>query len=525
MTEKKSNAEPTCFLLAVISYLIIGVSVLHYYQYQINPDGITIISVAQKYMRGDFKNAVNGCWGPLFSWLLIPFLAAKIIPLSAVKILNLLLGFFSFFAIRALADKMELGGIEKCITYFVLVPLMLYFAYFLITQDVLFVLMLIMYFNYMFRDDYPESPLNGLLCGFFGSLAYLAKNYGFPFFLLHFFIMNALRYLSSNSVLRKKIIKNFLSGFLIFIFICGLWIAAISTKYGELTYSVAGKLEWMSIGPEMENRIPVLFDGLKKPPNDTAVSAWEDFADYESRLPRWSPFSSLYNLDFFRRLVTKNIVDISNHYHHFSVFSFSALFIYILICLSPPGRPYEHREIYPIVTALIFPAGYFVCHIEARYLWPVDILILLMCGRLLTMLFAKIKFPKYAVFLIFFIVYFSFIGYPVSGLRANVNINKSAYDTAIQLKKLGVGGKIASNSMWAPSLYIAYHLGAQYYGQLSPNASQEENIKALRDNDIDYLLDWIPDENGNPSLTIKDLKQRTQNKEHGIDNKFYNRSK
>ncbi|MHC4720172.1 MAG: hypothetical protein ACYSYT_06835, partial [Planctomycetota bacterium] len=54
--------------------MILGGALVGHYRYQINPDGISYISVAQKYLAGDFAGAINGYWGPLYSWLLMPFL-------------------------------------------------------------------------------------------------------------------------------------------------------------------------------------------------------------------------------------------------------------------------------------------------------------------------------------------------------------------------------------------------------------------------------------------------------------------
>jgi hypothetical protein len=93
VNNKIQERKPRDFvILAMLIYLIIGVCLLKYYRYRINPDGVSYISVAQKYAAGNFKQAVNGYWSPLFCWLLVPLLAIRIEPLLATKILNLLVG-------------------------------------------------------------------------------------------------------------------------------------------------------------------------------------------------------------------------------------------------------------------------------------------------------------------------------------------------------------------------------------------------------------------------------------------------
>jgi len=83
-------------VIILILYLVLGLTLLGYYQYQINPDGVGYIQTAWKYLSGDFYGAVNAYWGPLLSWLLIPFLYFNQNPdyaLYSAKILSLILGF------------------------------------------------------------------------------------------------------------------------------------------------------------------------------------------------------------------------------------------------------------------------------------------------------------------------------------------------------------------------------------------------------------------------------------------------
>ena len=58
------------------------------YVYLLNADGTSYISIANQYWRGNWGQAVNGFWGPLLSWLLIPFLAGVAVGLR--RCLNVL---------------------------------------------------------------------------------------------------------------------------------------------------------------------------------------------------------------------------------------------------------------------------------------------------------------------------------------------------------------------------------------------------------------------------------------------------
>jgi hypothetical protein len=65
-------------------YLLGALALLPGFRHEINPDGISYISIARRYLAGDLRGAVNGYWGPLFSWALVPFLAASFAALMLV---------------------------------------------------------------------------------------------------------------------------------------------------------------------------------------------------------------------------------------------------------------------------------------------------------------------------------------------------------------------------------------------------------------------------------------------------------
>ncbi len=61
-------------ILVLVLYTFLGIILLKYYQFQINPDAIQYIGIAKAYFSGNFGKAVDSYWGPFLSWLLLPFL-------------------------------------------------------------------------------------------------------------------------------------------------------------------------------------------------------------------------------------------------------------------------------------------------------------------------------------------------------------------------------------------------------------------------------------------------------------------
>ncbi len=40
------------------------------HRYAVSSDGVSYLDVADAYFRGDWKQAINGVWSPLYSWIL-----------------------------------------------------------------------------------------------------------------------------------------------------------------------------------------------------------------------------------------------------------------------------------------------------------------------------------------------------------------------------------------------------------------------------------------------------------------------
>ena len=82
------------YLLGALGlYLVAGFLLIGAFRYQINPDALSYISIAQHYRDGFWGDAINAYWSPLYSWLLLPLLFFGLEPLLAAKIVNLALGF------------------------------------------------------------------------------------------------------------------------------------------------------------------------------------------------------------------------------------------------------------------------------------------------------------------------------------------------------------------------------------------------------------------------------------------------
>jgi len=485
---------------ALITYLAIGFILLPYYLYQLDPDGISYISIAQKYAIGNFQDAINGFWGPLYSWLLTPLILLRIEPLLASKMLNFSIGLLAFPTMHTLCHIFALSNTTRKVILFALVPIVLSFSLCSVMPDLLMVVILLTYFCIIFQPGYGSSAKNGMLCGLCGAMAYFAKSYGLPFFLSHFSVMNFLHFLrSENQKQKSTTLRGFFGGLLVFGIVSAPWIMLISKKYQKLTFSTAGAYNFAYFSPESKGRHPKLYKGFYSPSNPTAIAVTEDrfWPEIEPwpYIEPWSPFDSLDNFKYhLRHNVRANANHIIRLFKSFSTFSVVICAAYVLLlCRSPREILRQHQLLYPFLSLVLYSLGYVFVLIQERYVWITCLLLLLMGGYLINQLAESKLFTRMGRVALYGIFVASFIYSPPIKLKLipNINSGKSIYFTSKSLANhIHRGDNIASNKEYRNSYYLAYHLDARYYGIPRENVSKQELEVELDKFNVQYYLVW-----------------------------------
>jgi hypothetical protein len=500
-------------LLALFIYLVMGFVLLGYYQYQINPDRVGYIQTALKYVDGDIYEAIDAYWGPLFSWLLVPFLYFNQAPaysLYSSKILSLIIGFITLIGIRQLSNSFEMDKMVRATILFLMVPVLIYFSLSVITPDLLVVCLLVYYFSIIFNSKYPDRLLYGMLCGLLGAMAFFAKSFIFPFFIAQFLILNVLHYRYRNDYPRFKITRNMLVGLLVFLLLSGVWIGLISSKEGKLTFGTSGEYNHALVGPG-SNGFPQFSQGLSAPGE----------INQEKALKNWSPFDSWSNFSYQMSLIWNNLIQTISIYQFFSCISLLIILSTLLIFI-PPFKQYTSKSnrriaLFTLITVLIYSGGYFPVLVEERYLWPVYILLILLGGLLTTILFKNIPMGgrNKNVSKIFILTLFSisFILMPLNSLYMNMDTGKDIYLLSESLKnQYGVQGNIATNDQLIDTQYLSFYMNTTSFGQSRKDITDRELELQLLRYGIDYYLVWG---DSNPTLAgyteitqgrIKDLK-------------------
>ena len=520
---KKTNL---IFISFLALFLILGIYLIKYYQYDlINKDMISMISVSRLYASGDFTSSVNGYWGPLFSWLVILFVLFNSSPASVLystKVLSVIFGFFTIIGIRFLSYRFEMDEKIRTSTLFAMIFVVLYFALNYSPVDLLLACFMVYYLYFIFSPNYHDKWYNGVLCGILCGLAYLTKSYIFPFFIAHFVLFNLFHYLKEVQH-RKAVLKNLLLGLAVFFIISGSWSLIISEKYDEITFGTSGTYNYNVVGPESTGHpTEYVNEGFIKPPYENVTSAWED--PTYLKLKPWSPFQSWSYFNYQINKIKYNISVLTGIYLSFSYLSLIIILIYVLLCMNPIRNrvstqiPIEN-VLYPVVTVLIYSAGYLSIVLEPRYLWIVCIVLMLMGCYLLNLLFKhesfNKKFGRAFKSILALILISSFLIMPLNGLTNYIEVSGHVetqyynWSNIIE-SQYPVQGHIASNGnasdgSYKKTLHTSYFLGTSYYGFSKPNETDADLQADFKKYDIDYYFVWGKSNNEDLLLKYKEV--------------------
>lgn len=480
------------YLISLLIYLSLSLFLLKYFRYQISPDGVSYISIAEKYLTGNYKDAINGCWGPLISWLLVPFLLLKIPPLLSMKLLSLSIGLFTLIGIKSLIYRFNFSSFFRSVLFFLFIPGIIQLALTVTAPDLLLYCFAIYYLAIIFDAGYSKHRYAGISAGVLGVMIYLSKSYGLPFFIAHFFIFNILKYFRASTPGKKRVVVvNFASGMLIFIALSAIWITAISDKYGKITIGTAATT---ILGRRSDSEKKITYSQLRQPSNETAISAWED--PYLTEQAQDSKFFTLIRNQLVRR-VYRNVFRLEWTCRSFSLLANVILIASFIYCLNLKRSVFDNIIFYTLISMIIYSSGYLFFAISLRYIWIDCVFLALMGAYFLELLFRSNYITRVSKCVLMILFVLSFWKTPLEELHSNAKAGYNQYILSKELEKeYCMKGclRIASNTNWKAMMAIAFHNKWKYYGKTENTFTDNNFLKKLKENDIDYYFAWdVPD--------------------------------
>lgn len=500
--ERARARSGALWLVATLAgYAAVLALMIPHTRYRVNPDGIAYLNIAGQYARGEWTTAVNAYWGPLLSWLLVPLARMRVDLLVGYRVLAVLLGGLLIAGVRLLAGRFGMRPWIRALVTATVAGLAVWFASAAITPDLLLTAILVVYLAVLFDPAYARRRYSGWVCGVLGGLAFLSKQYALPFFLVHFPLFSLLHLWRADAAGRGRIVRHAAAGLLVFAVVCVLWGTALGAKYGRFTLGSTGRYNALIIGPARETAHPMFDAGFLPPPHPGATAAWEDPTyTADAHLQGWNPVESGEHRRHAARRLGEGVLTVLGCLHGFSRLSIAiglaALGLGIVFRLRGAAEPVP--LLYAVATAALFAAGYVPFIIRSRYFWFSVVLLVLMAGVLLERWAART--PRRLAWFVAatgILVCATFLRLPVKTIRRGSGNERRICRAAHEIReRWGLEGSMASRDEWLLSLYLAYHMGMQYYGQALPGAGADELAAELRRHGIDYYVVTNPRRKG-----------------------------
>lgn len=460
--------------IALSIYLICGWIVFFGFQYELNPDGISYFSIAEKYASGDWQNAINGLWSPMLSWLLAPFAALGLpLPLT-FKCLNLLIGanvvmrmekLCAHYLSDAKVQQWVMGGVAIQTSFFALC---------ITTPDLLSFMWALWYFEGHVKGYFYQNPL---LAGLLGAMMYFSKAYFFFFFLLHqLLLLGIMRTLSPMQFLQRT---------LPFMLLSGLWIGCLSLKYETFTISTAARYNRQYI---FDNKTNYWIGAFTPPPNKTAYFAWEDIVQVyplkENQAMTWQQKGV-----FQVKRSTRNVLSLCKRLLYFHPLLIVALLIVAGRYIHkkswiPTNFPQKWREL--LLFSVLYCLGYTYFFWEDRYLWILILLGWLAVGKQMEQ-YVHSRFLRLCVLII------SCLGVArecALGWKGDTHLLTEAavFSQLIpkdaHIARWSLSPSLAGSQTW----YYAFYNHWQDYGYIPQTLSTHATDSLLRAHDIQYVF-------------------------------------
>jgi dolichyl-phosphate-mannose-protein mannosyltransferase len=478
-----------CLIFSVASYLLI----VHWYQYNLNPDALSYITIAEKYAHFDFRHAINGYWSPMFSWLMVPAVWLHANLIIAARLVMALAGLAILIAVYIFLIGRDVSRTVATLATAILSIIIINGVTTQpITPDIIEALGILLFAFSLFRFTKDHSVFNSFLVALSGAAIYYSKGFGFYIFIAMLALLLVWDLWKLKYPL-KKVIKNYIFVVVLFAVLVGPFIGVISLKYHMPTISTAGSFNHDIFGPISQGKdFPMVTSGPFAPPNSTAVSIWEDPTSLTTLIPDhgWSPLSSGSNFKYFIESVLGSYLGQSMSilvaYGPFVVFG-----VLILAVGWMKANRFKNEFALMGLISIITIVGYSLIYIESRYLLGVVVLAVV-GGALWLSLLEKRGVMKNLQVIVAGVILVSTALLPVGQMivaQKSTPQDTAAYNATAKLSSvLPKGAHVVSDTF---SSYTAcFELSLHCYGALIlPGGNVEASFDLIKSDGITYYID------------------------------------
>lgn len=381
------------------------------------------------------------------------------------------------------------------------------------------------------KNNAINCYIRGLLLGLNGAGLYLAKAYGFPFFiasLIFFIIFNLIE--TKETEVRLRIIRMTVTATLTFFLISLSWMSCLYFKYGTFTTGYASVYNFNLLHPDRYKpgvtslRHPVLINELMDISSKEEASAWESPGSSHQR--SWSPFEGVIYFKHYLHVFQSNVAS----FYYFIIkrnvgFLFLLMLVLFFILIKNPLSKVSFVVKFVTGLLVIFVGGYSLVFFMPRYLWICFLLLSLISFYLGELIYREnVKFKKFYILFILVsclllikkpvkeLLFKSDVSMPTGELAEGIlNFNHTLGNSYAQSRALpslidkmkvlhlkqgkvaGIASGMPGHYSYTQSLLVAMYCHQTFYGELPKEMNYEEKLLQLKAFGIDYIYCWETD--------------------------------
>ncbi|MEX1176917.1 MAG: hypothetical protein WEB09_00515 [Nitriliruptor sp.] len=467
-----------------------------------NPDGPSYAIVARLWLQGSWADAVNAYWGPLLSWLAVPFLAVGVPDLLALRVVLLLGALACLVPLRALAHRAGAGERATDLALVATAPLLVYAASFGLYADVLMAGALLRSLELATRREVREDPWLLVRAGAWAGVAYLARAYAVPVVLVSIPLIALTHVLTSPEADRRlaRAVRHaamLLAGFAL---VGGSWAVVLSLSEGEPTFSTSAGFNADLVAPGSAGN-PFNRPGLHEPVRAGGLSGWEE----PSQLPiplRSDAGSAGTGGELGERDASQR-AELAVANARIAVGSVLrrgaplALLAALALAAVVGGRRRASSALFaPLLTGAVAAGGLLAIIAIERYLWFPILAAVPAAALGLDVVLARSRRLGLAVGAATILL---MVLAAAHGLLPRVGAHEEVTVAAATLEDTPSLGRVATIDSWQRSHLLCFHTDCTYLGR--PDAETVAAVGTeLRAADVDHLLVWGDDVRELPGL-------------------------
>ena len=449
-----------------------------------HPDATGYLSVAEKIAAGNYLSSVNGIWSPLGSWILVPFIKAGGDAILFSKYLNGIYGLISLILFFYIIRKLKIYFLPAVLMMGAVVLLFLHFSFSRLFADNLVVTILLAYFYIVNSKDFVNNYRKIIAAGFVGALAFYAKAYSFYFVLVHLpIVIIYLEKQITGKYFSKSALKKIFTGIVVLGIVSSFWFIALHNKYGHF---ILGQ-------KNVTGTLTELYKPNKKliyPPANGDYAFFDDISSIN--VVELTPLDNLSLLYIQIKLSLNNILLLKT-LNEFSVFFWMIIFLSVMLIFYKKKLHILNSNIAPILIFIfIWSAGFLVFSVQLRFYWLIDLVVLCLCGILLTTLIQTFFLSKKQQILYCSIIILSFYIYPLMELKKDYGSDKNLFELTKKLDVNYIKGNILAgiqtDENYSNSIIVNYLNKSKLFGTYTRNFTSAEILNAVQNYSINYYF-------------------------------------